>query len=181
IGKPILIAANKCDLPGADKNIERMRKMFPHYIIIPCSAEAEITVKEAAKKGFIDYVPGDADFKVIKDLNEQQRKGMDFLSAMMKQFNGTGVQKCLNASVFELLRYFAVFPGGVNRLADKDGNVLPDCFLLPPGSTAIDFARAIHTDFANRFIKAIEVRTKMTHGADWKLKHRDIVEFMFGK
>ncbi|MGV8176355.1 MAG: GTPase, partial [Candidatus Bilamarchaeaceae archaeon] len=47
IGKPILIAANKCDLPGADKNIERMRKMFPHYIIIPCSAEAEITVKEA--------------------------------------------------------------------------------------------------------------------------------------
>jgi hypothetical protein len=80
-----------------------------------------------------------------------------------------------------LLKYIAIYPGGVNKLADKDGNVLPDCFLMPPDSTALDFAFKLHTDFGKNFIKAIDVKTKMPVGREHKLKHCDVVEIMANK
>ena len=178
VGKPIVIAANKCDLPGAYKNYERLVKQFPEYLVIPCSAEAEIALKSAAKNGFIKYIPGDSDFEIVGRLDEQQKKAMEFLRGYMKMANGTGVQKCLNAAVFDFLHYIAVFPGGVNKLADSKGNILPDCFLMKPGSTALDFAAMIHTDLAKGFVKAIDVRTKKALGAEHVLKHRDVIEIM---
>jgi len=181
IGKPLLVVANKCDLPGGYENYERIVKEFPDHIIVPCSSEAEITLKEAAKKEFIKYIPGDEDFEIIKELSDEQKKAMEFLKQYMKKAGGTGVQKALNIAVFELLKYIAVFPGGVHKLADDKGNVLPDVLLLPPGSTAIDFAGALHTDMAKKFIKAIDVKTKRTLGADHVLKHRDVIEIAFGR
>jgi len=181
LGKPLLVVANKCDLPGAYGNYERLVKEFPDHIIIPCSSEGEIALKEAAKNGFVKYIPGDPDFEITKDLNEQQNQAMEFLRSYMKKAGGTGVQKALNIAVFDLLKYIAVFPGGVHKLADDKGNVLPDVFLLPPGSTAIDFAGTIHSDFADKFIKAIDVKTKRTLGADHVLKHRDVIEIAFGR
>ncbi|MEM4332070.1 MAG: redox-regulated ATPase YchF [Candidatus Micrarchaeia archaeon] len=181
IGKPILIAANKCDLPGAYKNYERLVKEFPDYIIIPCSAEAEIALKSAAKNKFIEYVPGDADFNIVGNVDEQQRKALEFLRTYIKSANGTGVQKALNTAVFGLLKYVAVFPGGANKLADNEGKVLPDVFLFPPGSTALDFAARIHKDMAKNFIRAINARTKRALGADYVLQHRDVLEIVFGR
>lgn len=178
IGKPILIAANKCDLPGAYQNYQRLVKQFPDYFIVPCSAEAEIALKSAAKNGFIKYIPGDSDFEIVGTLDEQQKKAMDFLKNYIKMAGGTGVQKALNSAVFDFLHYIAVFPGGVNKLADSKGNILPDCFLMKPGSTALDFAATIHSDLAKGFVKAIDVRTKKALGADYVLKHRDIIEIM---
>jgi ribosome-binding ATPase YchF (GTP1/OBG family) len=182
IGKPLIVVANMCDIPGAYENYEKMVKEFPDHLIIPCSSEAEITLKEAAKNGFIKYVPGDSDFEIIKELNEQQKKAMDFLKQYMKKAGGTGVQKALNTVVFELLHYIAVFPVAVpSKLTDDKGNVLPDCFLMKKGSTALDFAGAIHSDIADKFIRAIDVRTKRTLGADYVLKHRDVIEIVFGR
>ena len=66
-------------------------------------------------------------------------------------------------------------------LEDKDGNVLPDCFLLPEKSTALDFAYSLHTDLGEGFIRAIDVKTKMTVGKDHELKHRDVVEIISKK
>lgn len=106
---------------------------------------------------------------------------MDVLENLLKKFGSSGVQKLLNSAVFDFLHYIAVFAGGRNKLADKDGNVLPDVWLLPPNSTAIDFAAAIHTEFAKKFIKAVDARTGMSHGADHPMKHRDVIEFMFGR
>ncbi len=181
IGKPLLVVANKCDLPGGYANYERLVKEFPDHIIIPCSSEAEIALKEAAKNGFIKYIPGDADFEIVKGLNDEQKKAMEFLRGYMKKAGGTGVQKALNIAVFELLKYIAVFPGGVHKLADDKGNILPDCFLMKPGSTAIDFAATLHSDMAKKFIKAIDVKAKRTLGADYVLKHRDVIEIAFGR
>ena len=82
----------------------------------------------------------------------------------------------LNTAVFNLLEYIAVFPGGMNKLEDSKGNVLPDCFLLPKESTALDFAYHLHTDFGKNFIKAFDVRTKRVIGKEHKLKHKDIIE-----
>ena len=64
---------------------------------------------------------------------------------------------------------------------DKNGNILPDCFLLPSGVTALDFANHIHSDLAKNFIKAIDVRTKQLLGKDYKLKHRDIIEIVVNR
>ncbi|MGC8923928.1 MAG: redox-regulated ATPase YchF [Candidatus Micrarchaeia archaeon] len=180
--KPILIAANKCDVRIAEKNIERMRKEFPDYVIVPVSAESELALKEAAKKGYIEYIPGDSEFRVINELDDKQRAALEFIRHnVIEKYGSTGVQKCLNHAVFELLKYVAVFPGGVNRLADSEGNILPDVFLMPPGSTALDFAARIHKDMAKNFIRAIDVRTKRAVGADYILKNRDVIEIVFGK
>lgn len=181
LGKPIIIAANKCDLNAAEKNITRLKEAFPTYLIVPCSAEAEITLKGAAKNGFIKYIPGDASFEIIKELNEGQKKAMNLLQNVLQKFNGSGVQKLLNAAVFDFLRYIAIFPGGVNKLEDSLGNVLPDVFLLPPGSNALDFAFTLHTDMGKGFIKAVDVKQKKPIGKDHPLKHRDVIELFFKK
>jgi len=76
-----------------------------------------------------------------------------------------------------LLNYIAIFPAG-SKLADSKGNVLPDCFLLQDGSTALEFAYSFHTDIGDKFVKAIDVRTKQPVGKDHALKHRDGIEIM---
>ncbi|MCD6477311.1 MAG: redox-regulated ATPase YchF [Candidatus Aenigmarchaeota archaeon] len=179
--KPILIACNKIDIPGASENYERLKKEFPNYYFTPCSAESELALREAAKKGWIEYNPGDSDFKIINKeaMNEKQLKALEFIREnVLKKYGSTGVQSTLDASVFDFLKYIAVFPGGVNKLADKEGRILPDVFLMPPGSTVLDFARKIHTDLAKGFLYAIDVRTKMKVKGDYKLKHRDIIEIV---
>ncbi|MFH1591250.1 MAG: redox-regulated ATPase YchF [archaeon] len=181
--KPIIIAANKIDIPGARENLERIKKDFSDYTIVGCSAESELALKEAAKHDLIDYVPGGESF-AFKDeasLNDRQKAGLGFIKANVLEKGGTGVQEVIDEAVFGLLGYVAIVPGGVNKLADSDGNVLPDCFLMPPGTTALDFAFRLHTDFGKNFIKAINVRTKMPMAKDQPLKHRDVVEIMSGK
>ncbi|MBW3020291.1 TGS domain-containing protein, partial [Candidatus Woesearchaeota archaeon] len=83
--------------------------------------------------------------------------------------------------VFGLLKYIAIHPGGASKLEDRDGNVLPDCFLMPPGTTALDFAYRLHTDFGKNFIRAIDVKTKKTVGKEHPLQNTDILEIVSGK
>ncbi|MEW6748525.1 MAG: redox-regulated ATPase YchF [Candidatus Micrarchaeota archaeon] len=181
IGKPIIIAANKCDLSTGWDNYQKLKNEFPDYVIIPCSAEAEITLKGAAKAGFIGYIPGDKTFTVKGELNDQQKKAMDIMKAVCDRYEGTGVQRCLNTAVFDFLHYIAIFPGGVSKLEDSEGRVLPDCFLMPPGTTAIDFAFRLHSDIGKGFIKAIDVKKRQAVGKEHPLKHRDVIEIVFKK
>ena len=180
--KPMIIAANKMDLPTAEKNLERIKKEFPDDIIIPISAEAELTLRNASKAGLIDYLPGDDFYELKGNVNDQQKKALEYIKKnVLDKLGGTGAQKVLNTTVFDHLKYIAIFPGGVNKLADKDGNVLPDCFLLPPDSTALDFAAKVHTDLAKNFVAAIDAKSKRKIGRDTKLKHRDVIEIMTSK
>ena len=66
-------------------------------------------------------------------------------------------------------------------MEDSQGRRLPDCFLLPEKSTALDFAFKIHSDLGNNFIKAIDVRKKVAVGKDHILKHRDVIEIKTAK
>jgi len=180
--KKMVIAANKIDIPVARKNLERLKKEFPDYIIIGCSSDSELALKEAAKSGLIKYVPGDSDFEIIGDLSEKQKQALDFIKKnVLDVFGSTGVQQIINAAVFDLLHYIAVFPGGVNNLKDSEGRILPDCFLLPENSTALDFAYKIHTDLGKNFIRAIDVKTKRTVGKEHILKNLDVIEIITSK
>lgn len=179
--KPMIIAANKIDVAGAEQNWTRLCKEFPHYKIIPCSGDGELALREAAKHSVISYIPGDSSFSITapEKLNDKQKQALTFIQTnILEKYSSTGVQKILNTAVFELLGCVAVFPGGVNNLVDSQGRCLPDCFLLPSGSTALDFAFKIHTDIGNHFVRAIDVKTKMALGKEHKLKNGDVVEIL---
>jgi len=180
--KPMIIAANKIDIPESQSNLERLKKEFQNYLIIPCSGDSELALREASKLNLIEYIPDSNDFKILKDLNDQQRKALDYIKEnVLKKYNSTGVQEILNKAVFELLKCIAVFPGGVNKLSDSEGRVLPDCYIMPPNSTALDFAFKLHTDLGKNFIRAINVKTKQVIGKDYLLKHRDVIEIITKK
>jgi ribosome-binding ATPase YchF (GTP1/OBG family) len=181
--KPMIIAANKVDTPKGKENYEKLKKKFLNLMIIPCSADSELALREAAKFGLIDYVPGERDFVIKGDLNNKQKEALDKIKKnVLDGFEtGTGVQEILNYAVFKLLGYLAIFPAGAHKLSDSKGRILPDCFLLPPNSTALDFAFFLHTDFGNNFIRAIDARTKRILGRDYKLKNRDALEIVTGR
>ena len=177
--KPMIIAANKVDTENGRKNFEKIVKEFSDLMIVPCSADSELALREAAKAELIEYIPGDDDFEIKGDINEKQKLALKKIKEkVLKEYNGTGVQEVLNMAVFNLLKYIAVFPASANKLSDSKGNILPDCFLLPGGSTALDFAFHLHTDFGNNFIKAIDARTKRALGKSYELKHRDALEIV---
>lgn len=182
--KPLVIAGNKIDIPGAQDNLERLKKQFSDYEFIGCSSESELALREAAKHNLIEYVPGDNTFKIVNEekLNDKQKEALKFIQDnILTKFSSSGVQQVLDYAVFNLLQYIAIFPGGVTKLEDKDGNVLPDCFLMPPKSTALDFAYKLHTDFGKNFICAKDVKTKRTVGKEHTLQNLDIVEIVAGK
>lgn len=180
--KPTIIACNKIDVAGGAENFSRLIKEFPDRMMIGCSAEVELALREAAKSKMIEYIPGSSEFKIVGEVaDEGKKKGLDFMEKFMERFCGTGVQEVLDKAVFDFLKYFAVFPGGVNKLEDQHGNVLPDCFLMKAESTALDFAFQIHTDIGEGFIRAIDVKTKMTIGKEHKLNHRDVIEIVTRK
>jgi len=176
--KPMIIAANKVDTANGKKNFEKLVKEFPDLMIVPCSADSELALREAAKAELIEYIPGDADFVIKGEVSDKQKLALENIKKVLKEYDGTGVQEVLNMAVFNLLKYIAVFPASANKLADSKGNILPDCFLLPEGSTALDFAFHLHTDFGNNFIKAIDAKTKRALGKSYELKHRDALEIV---
>jgi len=176
ISKPMIIAANKMDRPNSKSNLEKMREEFD-YEMIPCFAEGELALKEADKHDMIEYVPGNDKFEIKKDLSGKQKEALEAIEKTIKENGSTGVQEILNKVVLDLLGMIAVFPAG-DKLVDSSGNVLPDCYLMKKGSTALEFAFRLHSDIGNGFVKAVHVKTKRAVGKDYEIKHRDGLEIM---
>ncbi|MFH1290611.1 MAG: redox-regulated ATPase YchF [Nanoarchaeota archaeon] len=174
--KPMVIAANKMDRPDSNQNLEKMKQEFD-YPVVPCFSEGELALKEADKHGLIEYIPGENNFKIKGDLNEKQKSALDEIKRFLEEFGSTGIQEILNKTVFEILNYIAIFPAG-DKLEDSKGNVLPDCYLMKKGSTALDFAFRLHTDIGKGFVKAVHVKTKRALGKEYELQHRDGLEIM---
>lgn len=178
VSKPMIIAANKMDKLDSKNNLDNLKRAYPEIIIIPCSADYELALREAGNRRLIKYIPGEDKFEIIGKLNDRQDKALNNIKNYLKENNNTGVQQVLNKVIFDILNYIAIFPASANKLSDSKGNILPDCFLLKEGSTAIDFAFTIHSDLGENFIKAVDARTKKALGKDYKLKHRDALEIV---
>ena len=185
VAKPIIIAANKIDRPTAHENYERLRETFPDLLVLPVSALAEKVLRDLDKRGIIRYVPGDEDFKILQPdkLSESELAQLEKLRTdILKRYGGTGVQRILNDAVFGFLKMITVYPvHDVNTLSDSEGNVLPDVFLVPEGTTAKEFAGYIHTDLMESFIHAIDARTKMRISDKHVLKDRDVIKIVSAK
>ncbi|AMK16056.1 redox-regulated ATPase YchF [Methanobrevibacter olleyae] len=180
IAKPSIVIANKADLPGAKENIERMKEKYPN--LIPTSAESELALVNAKKAGLISYISGDSSFEILeKDkLNPNQVKALEYIqSNILDVYGSTGIQKALNQAVFELLDMIVVYPvGDENKFTDQKGNVLPDAFLVPKGSTPREFAYIIHTDIGDKFMHAVDARKNMRIASDYEIQDRDIIKIV---
>ncbi len=183
ISKPTLIAANKIDLPTAEENVKRLKKLG--YTVVPCSAEAELALRRAGEKGLIDYRPGDCRLTLKKPekLTEIQRRALEIIQEqILFKFGSTGVQEALNTAFFELLQMVAIYPvEDSEHLSDHKGRVLPDVYLVPYGTTVRQLAYIIHTELGESFIHAIDIRGKNRIGEDYILKNRDVVSIISAK
>jgi ribosome-binding ATPase YchF (GTP1/OBG family) len=183
ISKPMLIVANKIDLPTAEANLERLKKL--NYTVIPCCAEAELALRRAAEKQLIDYKPGDCNFKVTQPekLSQSQTKALEIIREKILLKNGsTGVQDAINTAYFKLLSMITVYPvEDLEHLADHNGRVLPDAYLVPYGTTAHQFAYLIHTELGESFIYALDARGRKRIGEDAILKDRDVISIVSAK
>ncbi len=179
ISKPTLIIANKMDLSLAEKNYEKLVKEFGHAFVLPASSDAELALRRAEQKGYVEYIPGEEAFHVKgKDkLTPEQREALTYVQQrVFSKWIQTGVQFALNTCVFKLMGMNAVYPvEDAEKLSDKKGNVLPDVFLVPYNASLAGLAAQIHTDLAKTMIYAIDARTRIRLPADYKLKDRDIV------
>jgi len=177
ITKPIIIAANKADLCKDLTIIEKISDT----VVIPCSAETELLLRKASKAGIIQYTSGDDRFSILENTKilPQQQKALDLVKIVFSKIQSTGIQKILNAAVFDLLKFIVVFPvEDETKLTNKDGDILPDAKLLPVNSTAKDLAILIHADIAKGFLHAIDCKTKQRIGGDHILKNGDVIKIV---
>jgi len=183
IAKPMLIAANKIDMPNAEENLERLKKS--NYIVVPCCAEAELALRRAAEKQLINYRPGDCNFQVLhpEKLTESQAKALETIrEKILLKYGSTGVQDAVNMAFFKLLGMITVYPvEDLEHLSDHNGRVLPDAYLVPYGTTARQLAYIIHTELGESFIYAVEAREKKRVGEDYILKDRDVISIISAK
>ena len=183
IAKPMLIAANKIDIPITEENVERLKKL--NYNVIPTCAEAELVLRRAAEKGLIDYKPGDCNFNILKpnEITEAQSRALKLvLENVLLKFGTTGVQEAINTAYFKLLNMIVVYPvEDIEHLSDHNGRVLPDAYVVPYGTTARQLAYTIHTELGEGFIHAVEAREKKRIGENHVLKDRDVVSIVSAK
>jgi hypothetical protein len=175
--KPIVVVANKADI-APDGNVEALRDAADGPVV-PCTAEGELALRQATERGVVEYDPGDSDFTIAGDLNDAQQNGLERIRGVMDAFGGTGVQQALDTAVYDLLDYFPAFPvQNETKWTDGQGNVLPDAFLLPRGSTPKDLAYAVHSDIGDGYLHAVDARANRRIGEDHELAEGDVVKIV---
>ncbi len=174
--KPMVIAANKMDMESAQENWNRITAdpEYDHLEFVPVSAHAEKALKNAAEQGAIEYAPGASEFEITADLPAEKNAGLEQIQTFLDEFGGAGVQRALEAAVFDVLGLKAVFPGSASGTWSK--GPFRDCFLLPPDATAEEFAYHLHSDIGDGFLHGIDCRNSRQVGADTVLDHRAVVE-----
>ena len=177
VSKPIVIAANKADVASEQnkKNLERASAILT-------SSDFELALKNASKANLIEYSPGSSKFSSdSSNLNDNQINGLKLISDFLEENGSTGVQECLEKAVLDKLDLIAIYPvEDETHFTDGQQRVLPDAFLLPRGSTALDLAYKVHTDIGDSFIRAIDCNSKRVIGRDHELSDGDIIKIVAG-
>ena len=182
ISKPTLIVANKIDVPGADKNFNRLRERYNEVITVPASADSELTLRRAEQQQLIKYSPGSEQFDIVnlEKLNEKQKSALDFIKKdIMGEYMRTGVQFAINVTVFKLLKMNSVYPvANEETLSDKKGRILPDLILVKEGATIKDLANEIHTDLSKGLLYGKDLRYNLRLPTHYQLRDRDVVSLV---
>jgi len=177
VSKPIVIAANKADAASEQnkKNLERASAILT-------SSDFELALKNASKANLIEYSLGSSKFySDSSNLKDNQINALKLISDFLEEHGSTGVQDCLERAVLDKLDLIAIYPvEDETHFTDSQQRVLPDAFLLPRGSTALDLAYKVHTDIGDSFIRAIDCNSKRVIGRDHELSDGDIIKIVSG-
>jgi ribosome-binding ATPase YchF (GTP1/OBG family) len=178
--KPRAVALNKCDRITTERAAELATRLAP-VPAAPTSAEAELSLRRAAKAGLISYSPGDPDFSTPDPsrLSSAQRAALGEIRALLKRWGSTGVQPLLESMVFDRLRQVVVFPvEDETHWTDSKGRVLPDAFLVPAGTPVRTVAYRVHSELGEQFIRAIDGRTHRALAADHPVESGTVIRIV---
>jgi len=183
ISKPMIVVANKADMEFAEENVKKL--VDAGYTVVPTCAEAELALRRATKAGLIKYTPGDSDFQILshEKLSSGQMKALEAIrEKSLKKWGSTGIQEAINKAFYTLLNSIVVYPvEDAEKLSDHQGRVLPDCYLVPRGTTAKQFASIIHSDLGESFIFAIDAKTRKRLGEAHELIENDVIQIVAAK
>jgi ribosome-binding ATPase YchF (GTP1/OBG family) len=176
--KPLLLAANKIDLPTSIGNVNRLGQTGE--LTIPVSAEAELALRRAGEKRLIEYKPGDPDFRLVGTVSPEQKAALEMIRDKVLKPNGsTGVQACINSAFQDLLNMIVVYPvENPEKFSDHAGNILPDAYLVPKGTTLKELALKIHTEIGEQMLYGINARNGMRLSDNYVLKAQDVVSIV---
>jgi ribosome-binding ATPase len=178
--KPQLLAANKIDLPTSMGNVNRLKETG--QLTVPVSAEAELALRRAAEKRLIEYKPGDPDFRLPSTgaVSPEQKAALEMIrEKVLKPVGSTGVQECINSAFLNLLNMIVVYPvENPEKLTDHSGNILPDAYLVPSGTTLKQLALKIHTEIGEQMLYGINARNGMRLSDNYVLKGQDVVSIV---
>lgn len=178
---PVVVACNKIDVQGAREGFESV-KAAAGVPAFPCSAAVELALRKASEKGVISYTPGAKEFAIVGAPDEKQREALLRMKALLAENSGSGVQEIIDHVVYRLLDCIVVYPvEDEHHYSNHKGEVLPDAYLVPRGTTALQLAARVHTDLAHKFIGAIDARKRMRVGADHPLENGDVIKIVAGR
>ncbi len=182
LSKPTIIVANKMDMPVSERNFKGLQETFGEAFVVPVSADVELVLRRAEKLGLISYIPGEEIFR-IKDasmLSAKQKWALDYVRGrMLDKWLRTGVDLAMSAAIFKLMKMNVIYPvEDAKKYSDSKGNVLPDAYMLPHGSTPLDLAKAVHTHLADGFLYAIDATSGFRLPNDYTLRDRDVISIV---
>ncbi|HTZ61432.1 MAG TPA: redox-regulated ATPase YchF [Thermoplasmata archaeon] len=183
VAKPRLVTANKCDRATPELAAALASRIAP-IPEVPASAEAELTLRRAARAGLVAYAPGASDFTLSDPtrLSFGQRRALDGVREILRVWGSTGVQSALERMVFERLHQIVVYPvEDETHWTDGRGRVLPDALLVPAGTTASEVAFRVHTDLGRNFIRAVDGRTHRALAADHAVEPNAVIRIVARK
>ena len=130
----------------------------------------------------INYHPGDNDFTISSNvrLSPEQKIALEMIRDRVLKVQGTtGVQNAINSAFFKLLNMIVVYPvEDPERLTNHDGEVLPDAYLVPRGTTLKQMASMIHTELGAQMLYGVNARDKMRLADTYLLKDGDVVSIV---
>ncbi len=181
--KPRLVVGNKCDRATPEIAAALGEQVAP-VPVVASAADAELTLRRAARAGLVEYRPGDPSFRIPIPgrLSPAQTAALDEIRRLMERWGSTGVQPALETMVFSRLRQMVVYPvEDETAWTDGRGRVLPDALLVPEGIAARAVAYRVHTDLGENFVRAIDGRTHRALAADHPLEPNSVVRVVARK
>ena len=170
--KPVFNIGNKSDLL-TEETLKEFLGNETNYLI---SAQYELLIEKAFNNG---YISSDGnDFTFTAKSGEAQKT---VLNEIMLKYKSGSIMRFYDVltAIIKSLGYIVVYPVlDETRWEDKNGNVLPDAYLMKEGDTALDLAYKIHTDIGKNFIRAVNGRTKRIIGKDYKLLNNDVIKII---
>lgn len=174
ISKSLIPLGNKADLID-EKTAYRIRSIVGNCTMV--SGDYELAMQRAYSHSMISSL--ESNFEISGEVPEKIRIALEKIRSFFTEKWVSRINEFLGSVVTDRLKYIVVFPVyDEGQWTDKAGNILPDAFLVPDGSTALDLAFRIHTDIGNGFIRAIDAKTRRVVGKDHALKDGDIIRIV---